>query len=184
MIVTPSLLPEVLLLEPRVFPDSRGYFFESWQRDRYADAGVEPAFVQDNISRSSQGTLRGLHFQEPFAQGKLITVLSGRIFDVAVDVRRGSPRFAQWVGMVLDAEKPCQVWIPPGFAHGFCVLSETADFMYKCTEFYRPDSERSLRWNDPSIGIDWPVSAPLLSAKDAAAPLLPDAPVLPVYTGA
>jgi len=183
MKITPSALPEVLILEPRVFPDARGHFFESWQQERYAEAGIAGPFVQDNVSRSVRGTLRGLHFQEPDAQGKLVTVLTGRIFDVAVDIRRGSPRFGQWIGTTVDAAQPRQIWIPPGFAHGFCILSDTADFMYKCTEYYRPDSERSIRWDDPGIAIDWPVVDPLLSGKDAVAPPLSEASILPDYHG-
>lgn len=181
MQVIPTKLPELLVIEPRAFPDARGQFFESWQQDRYAEAGIVGPFVQDNLSHSVQGTLRGLHFQEPYAQGKLLTVLAGRIFDVAVDIRRGSPTFGQWVGMTLDAAQPSQIWIPPGFAHGFCVLSNSADVMYKCTEYYRPEYERSIRWDDSTIAIDWPIVDPLLSEKDAAAPLLSDLSVLPDY---
>jgi dTDP-4-dehydrorhamnose 3,5-epimerase len=177
--VTPTALPEVLLIEPRVFPDSRGHFFESWVGPRYQEAGIAVSFVQDNFSRSTQGTLRGLHFQEPKGQGKLITVLSGKIYDVAVDVRSDSPRYREWIEIELNGDYPQQLWIPPGFAHGFCVLSEHADFMYKCTEFYAPETERSIRWDDPELAIDWPLDAPILSEKDAAAPLLADAPALP-----
>jgi dTDP-4-dehydrorhamnose 3,5-epimerase len=177
--VTPTALPEVLLIEPRVFPDLRGHFFESWVGPRYQEAGIAEPFVQDNFSRSTQNTLRGLHFQEPKGQGKLITVLSGRIYDVAVDVRTDSPRYREWIGIELDGDDPKQLWVPPGFAHGFCVLSERADFMYKCTEFYAPDTERSIRWDDPELAIDWPLDTPILSEKDAEAPFLADAPVLP-----
>jgi dTDP-4-dehydrorhamnose 3,5-epimerase len=177
--VTPTALPEVLLIEPRVFPDSRGHFFESWVGPRYHEAGITEPFVQDNSSRSTRDTLRGLHFQEPKGQGKLITVLSGRIFDVAVDVRTDSPRYREWIGIELDGDDPKQLWVPPGFAHGFCVLSEQADFMYKCTEYYAPETERSIRWNDPELAIDWPLEAPILSEKDAEAPFLADALVLP-----
>ena len=179
MKVTPTALPEVLLIEPRVFPDLRGHFFESWVGPRYQEAGIAEPFVQDNFSRSTQNTLRGLHFQEPKGQGKLITVLSGRIYDVAVDVRTDSPRYREWIGIELDGDDPKQLWVPPGFAHGFCVLSERADFMYKCTEFYAPDTERSIRWDDPELAIDWPLDTPILSEKDAEAPILADAPVLP-----
>ena len=181
MEVIPTALPEVLLLEPRVFGDPRGFFKEIWQAARYARFGVPDRFVQDNISRSVKGTLRGLHFQEPKAQGKLVMALSGSVFDVAVDLRCGSPRFGQWVGVVLSDGDHRQLWIPPGFAHGFCVLSESADFLYKCTDYYDPICEHGVRWNDPAIGIDWPVDAPILSDRDAAAPLLADAPMLPVY---
>ena len=179
MKVTATELPEVLLIEPRVFSDDRGHIFESWEQARFAEAGIHGPFVQDNFSRSTKGTLRGLHFQEPKAQGKLVTVLAGLIFDVVVDIRRGSSRFGQWVGVELDGDAPRQVWIPPGFAHGFCVLSERADFVYKCTEYYSSDTERGILWNDPELAIEWPVDRPILSEKDAAAPLLADAPVLP-----
>lgn len=181
MNVTPTDLPEVLLIEPRVFSDACERFFESWQRDRCMAAGVPENFVQDNISRSVRGTLRGLHSQEPYAQGKLVMVFTGRIFDVAVDVRRGSPRSGKWVGLTLDAKSARQLWILPGFAHGFCVLSETADFVYKCTDFYSPSTERTVRWNDPAIGITWPVDDPILSPKDTASIDLSAAPVLPEY---
>ena len=179
MKVTPTELPEVLLVEPKVFGDARGFFYEGYQAERYAAAGIPGPFVQDNLSRSARGTLRGLHFQEPKGQGKLVQVLRGRVFDVAVDVRTGSPRFGRWVGVELAEEPLCQLWIPPGFAHGFCVLSESADFFYRCTELYAPAAERAIAWNDPRIGIRWPIEQPLLSAKDAAAPLLDAAPVLP-----
>ncbi|MGB0554515.1 MAG: dTDP-4-dehydrorhamnose 3,5-epimerase [Alphaproteobacteria bacterium] len=179
MKVTPTALPEVLLIEPRVFPDARGHFYESWVGPRYQEAGIDAPFVQDNFSRSTRNTLRGLHFQEPKGQGKLITVLSGKIYDVAVDVRIDSPRYRDWIGIELDGDNPQQLWIPPGFAHGFCVLSAQADFMYKCTEFYAPETERSIHWDDPELAIDWPLDTPILSEKDAAAPFLADAPVLP-----
>jgi len=182
MRVTPTELPEVLLVEPRVFGDVRGRFYESFQARRYAEAGIPGPFVQDNVSRSVQGTVRGLHFQEPRAQGKLVQVLQGRVYDVAVDVRRGSPRFGKFVAIELSEEEPRQLWIPPGFAHGFCVLSDSADFFYKCTELYAPECDRSIAWNDPAIGIPWPVRAPLLSGKDREAPPLASAPVLPSYT--
>lgn len=181
MEVTPTTLPEVLLIEPRVFGDSRGFFKEAWQADRYAACGVAGPFVQDNISRSVKGTLRGLHFQEPRAQGKLVTVLQGSVFDVAVDVRRGSPRFGRWVGVILHADEHRQIWIPPGFAHGFCVISDHADFLYKCTDFYDPACEGAICWNDPAIGIEWPVADPILSPRDAAAPCLDAAAILPSY---
>jgi len=171
----------VLLIEPRVFGDSRGFFLETFAAPRYADAGIRAPFVQDNWSRSVRGTLRGLHFQEPHAQGKLVQVLRGAVYDVAVDIRRGSPTFGRWVGYELNEENKHQLWVPPGFAHGFAVLSDSCDFLYKCTELYRPDAERSIAWNDPALAIDWKVDAPLLSPKDAAAPRLADAPMLPVY---
>ena len=183
MKVTPTELPEVLIVEPRVFGDARGHFYESFHAARYAEAGIRGPFVQDNHSRSVRGTLRGLHFQEPRAQGKLVQVLRGKVYDVAVDVRRGSPRFGRWVGVELSDEQPRQLWVPPGFAHGFCVLSDGADFFYKCTELYAPECERSVAWNDPAIGIRWPIAEPILSAKDGQAPLLAAAPVLPTYAG-
>ena len=181
MNVSETALPGVLLIEPRVFSDDRGFFLETFQLERYGTAGVPTVFVQDNLSRSVRGTLRGLHFQEPKAQGKLVQVTRGTVLDVVVDVRRGSPTFGRWLGMELSGDSPRQLWIPPGFAHGFCVTSESADFWYKCTAPYAPAAERSIRWDDPAIGIVWPVQQPLLSKKDANAPLLADAPVLPNY---
>jgi dTDP-4-dehydrorhamnose 3,5-epimerase len=168
-----TALPGVLLIEPKVFGDARGFFLESWNRQSFANAGLDMDFVQDNHSRSARGVLRGLHYQLSNPQGKLVRVTQGAVFDVAVDINRSSPHFGQWVGYELSAENHRMLWIPPGFAHGFLVLSETADFLYKCTSLYDPPSERSLAWNDPAIGIDWPLtSAPLLSAKDEAAPML------------
>lgn len=181
--VSQTPLPGVLVIEPRVFRDDRGYFFETFRDDRYAELGVPTRFVQDNFSHSLRGTLRGLHFQEPNGQGKLVQVLRGSVFDVAVDIRRGSPTFGRWFGMELSDRDAKQLWIPAGFAHGFCVTSDSADFFYKCTALYSPDDERSIAWNDPAIGITWPVSEPLLSKKDAAAPLLAAAPRLPEYRG-
>ena len=174
-------LPGVLVIEPRVFSDERGRFYELYQAQRYAEAGIAATFVQDNCSRSRRGTLRGLHFQEPRPQGKLVSVTRGVVFDVVVDVRRGSPTFGAWVGEELSDENGRQIWIPPGFAHGFCALSESADVFYKCTEVYVPAADRSILWNDPEIGIAWPIEAPVLSAKDAHASRLADAPVLPRY---
>jgi dTDP-4-dehydrorhamnose 3,5-epimerase len=179
--VVETALPGVLLIEPRVFGDARGFFLETFHAARYAEYGIRMPFVQDNWSRSVRGTLRGLHFQEPHAQGKLVQVVQGAVFDVAVDVRRGSPAFGRWVGYELSAENKRQLWVPPGFAHGFVVLSDSCDFLYKCTDVYRPDAERAIAWNDPALGIDWHVATPILSPKDAAAPRLADAPVLPVY---
>jgi len=172
MKVTETELPGVLLVEPRIFRDHRGFFFESWSAERYRQAGIPGPFVQDNVSRSSRGVLRGLHFQNPHPQGKLVTVLEGEVFDVAVDLRVGSPTFGKWAGYYLSAENGRQLYIPEGFAHGFVVTSEFAIFSYKCTEYYRPEADRSLRWNDPEIGIEWPVKEPVLSPKDATAPLL------------
>ncbi len=176
MKITPTRLPDVLLIEPNVFGDERGFFFESWQKQRYADLGLAADFVQDNVSFSQKGILRGLHVQNPFAQGKLVHVLQGEVFDVAVDIRKNSAFFGQWVGVYLSAENHHQLYIPPGFAHGFCVTSETALFAYKCTELYHPETELSIAWNDLDIGIDWPISDPSLSKKDREAWLLKDIP--------
>jgi dTDP-4-dehydrorhamnose 3,5-epimerase len=175
-------IPGVLLFEPRIFGDARGFFLETYNQARYAEAGVPGPFVQDNLSRSVKDTLRGLHFQEPNAQGKLVSCTAGAVWDVAVDVRKGSPTFGKWVAAELSAENRRQLWVPPGFAHGFCVLSESADFAYKCTALYSPQDEGSVRWDDPALAIPWPVKAPRLSPKDAAAPLLQDAPLLPRYS--
>jgi dTDP-4-dehydrorhamnose 3,5-epimerase len=162
-------LAGVLLIKPQVFGDSRGQLFESYHAARYADSGIPSGFVQDNVSRSGRDVLRGLHFQHPHVQAKLVQVLDGEIYDVAVDIRVGSPQFGQWVGVRINSDEPRQLFIPEGFAHGFVVLSKTALFSYKCSEFYDPACERSVLWNDPDIGIDWPVSSPILSAKDAGA---------------
>jgi dTDP-4-dehydrorhamnose 3,5-epimerase len=164
----------VYLIEPDVYGDTRGYFMETWNARRYQDLGISEHFVQDNISRSQQGILRGLHYQHPYAQGKLVSVLEGEVFDVAVDLRRGSPTFKQWTGHMLSSGNKRQLYIPPGCAHGFLVTSETALFHYKCTEFYHPETEVSIRWNDPELAISWPDMQPQLSAKDAAARLLAD----------
>ncbi|HLO92867.1 MAG TPA: dTDP-4-dehydrorhamnose 3,5-epimerase [Burkholderiaceae bacterium] len=180
MNVIPTRLPEVLLIEPRVFGDARGFFTESWNQQAFDQAvGSEVRFVQDNHSRSARGVLRGMHFQlPPHAQGKLVRVVSGRVFDVAVDMRRDSPRFGQWEGYELSADNHRQLWIPPGFAHGFLVLSESADFLYKTTNYYAPQAEGALAWNDPTVGIEWPLDGitPQLADKDAKAPRLQDAP--------
>jgi dTDP-4-dehydrorhamnose 3,5-epimerase len=165
--VVPTAISDVLIIEPRVFSDARGFFKETYHRARYAEAGITAEFVQDNVSRSAQGTLRGMHFQVRRPQGKLVQALLGRIFDVAVDLRRGSPSFGKWVGTELSGENHRQLFVPPGFAHGFCVLSPTADVFYKCTDFYDPEQERTLRWDDPDVGIRWPLSEPpQLSEKD------------------
>lgn len=175
-------LPDVLLIEPRVFGDARGWFFESWNRRRYADGGLERDFVQDNLSFSARGILRGLHFQNPRPQGKLVQVLQGEVFDVAVDVRRGSPSFGHWTGAILSGANRHQLYVPEGFAHGFCVLSDDALFSYKCTDYYAPEHEFSLRWDDPELAIEWPVTAPRLSAKDQAGRSLRELwDILPVY---
>lgn len=181
MKVQTTELPGVLLLEPRVFGDSRGFFVETFHAQRYLEAGIPGPFVQDNLSRSVRGTLRGLHFQEPNGQGKLVQVLAGAVWDVVVDVRKGSPTFGRWMGAELSSGNKWQLWIPPGFAHGFCVLSDSADFFYKCTALYSPESERSVAWDDPDLAIPWPVKEPLLSVKDQRAPRLKDAAVLPVF---
>jgi len=160
----------VLLIKPKVWGDERGYFVETWQQKRYAAAGIDLPFVQDNHSRSGYGVLRGLHFQKTFPQGKLISVSLGSVFDVAVDIRKGSPTFAQWYGVELTQKNQWQLWMPPGIAHGFAVTSETAHFHYKCTEYYHPEDEGIIRWDDPELGIAWPVATPKLSAKDAQAP--------------
>jgi dTDP-4-dehydrorhamnose 3,5-epimerase len=182
--VLPTEIPGVLIIEPKVFGDERGFFLETFHAKRYAEAGIPGPFVQDNYSRSVKGTLRGLHFQEPQPQGKLVQVVSGAVFDVVVDIRKGSPTFGKWVGVELSSENKRQFWVPPGFAHGFYVLSESADFQYKCTALYAPENDRGIAWNDPQLAISWPLTGePKLSAKDNAAPRLKDAPVLPVYAG-
>lgn len=174
MQVIGTSLPGVLIIEPKVFGDARGFFVETFQAERYAEAGIPGPFVQDNLSFSQHGVLRGLHLQHPHDQGKLVYVLQGEVFDVAVDVRVGSPSFGRWAGAVLTGENKRQLYIPPGFAHGFCVTSEAALFTYKCTEVYHPETELSIAWDDPAIGIEWPVGAPVLSEKDRRAPRLKD----------
>jgi dTDP-4-dehydrorhamnose 3,5-epimerase len=171
-VTAPPALPERRLFHVQVFHDSRGRFLELHHEERYAGAGVDARFVQDNVSVSKRHVLRGLHFQHPRAQGKLISVLEGEVFDVAVDVRRGSPTFARWVGFTLSGENAAQLWIPPGFAHGFVVTGEHALVAYKCTEPYVPAAEHTVRWDDPEIGIEWPVTEPELSLRDATAPTL------------
>jgi dTDP-4-dehydrorhamnose 3,5-epimerase len=165
-----------LILEPSVFGDARGFFVESYQRERYRDAGISGEFVQDNFSMSRRGTLRGLHFQNPNAQGKLVSVWQGEVWDVAVDLRRDSASFGRWIGVSLSAENKRQFWVPPGFAHGFVVVSEAALFHYKCTSVYSPKDERGLRWDDPALGIPWPVAEPILSRRDAEALPLAELP--------
>lgn len=176
MRIQDTALPGALIIEPKVFGDPRGFFLETYNRDRYREAGIDLEFVQDNLSLSRQGTMRGLHFQNPNPQAKLVYVLEGEVFDVAVDVRADSPTFGVWVGVTLSAENKRQFYVPPGFAHGFCVMSETALFAYKCTDRYVPQSEGSILWCDETIGIDWPISNPLLSEKDKVAPRLKDIP--------
>ncbi|MGB3916167.1 dTDP-4-dehydrorhamnose 3,5-epimerase [Thiothrix litoralis] len=171
MKIIPTHIPDVLILEPQVFGDARGFFMETWNAKTFADAGLNLNFVQDNHSRSRQGTLRGMHYQIKHPQGKLVRVTSGKVFDVAVDLRQSSPTFGQWAGAELSDEDHRMLWVPPGFAHGFYVMSESADFLYKCTDLYAPEYDRSLHWNDPSIGIEWPLvngAAPTISAKDEA----------------
>ncbi|MCA9042155.1 MAG: dTDP-4-dehydrorhamnose 3,5-epimerase [Planctomycetaceae bacterium] len=167
MDVQPTSIPDVLLIKPNVYEDARGFFKETWQEERYAKLGVDVHFVQDNYSRSQKGALRGLHYQLEHAQGKLVQVFRGEIFDVAVDLRRSSPTFGKWTSAILSEWNHLQLYIPPGFAHGFYVLSELAEFSYKCSDYYFPEHERTLLWNDPDLKIDWPISAPpLLSEKD------------------
>lgn len=173
MIIRQTSLAGVLHIEPKVFGDVRGFFVETYREQHLQGFGV-PAFVQDNHSRSMRGVLRGLHYQLRQPQGKLVMVARGAVFDVAVDIRKGSPTFGQWYGAVLSDENHHQLFVPPGFAHGFCVLSEDADFLYKCTDYYAPQNERAIIWNDPDIDIDWPLSEPRLSAKDSQAPRLRD----------
>lgn len=183
MNIIPTSLPGVVVFEPKVFGDHRGFFLETFRDRLLAEAGIDKTFVQDNHSRSSRGVLRGLHYQLIQPQGKLVRVARGKVFDVAVDVRKGSPHFGEWYGTVLDDESLRMMYVPPGFAHGFVVLSETADFIYKCTDYYHPQSEQGILWNDPDIGIEWPISDVSLSEKDSNNPTLArQAPEkLPVY---
>jgi len=183
MKITETDLPGVMLIEPRVFGDTRGCFFESYNQRAYAEAGLDLRFVQANVSESIRGVLRGLHYQKPNAQGKLVSVMEGEVFDVAVDIRRGSPHFGRWTAAVLSAKNHRQLWIPEGFAHGFVTLSEHAVFTYQCTALYDGPADAGVRWNDARIAIDWPVAEPQLSGKDAIAPFLDDIPAerLPDY---
>jgi dTDP-4-dehydrorhamnose 3,5-epimerase len=175
MNVIKTKLQGCVVIEPTVFGDDRGFFLETFQAERYADlAGITSPFVQDNHSRSAKGVLRGLHFQKNKPQGKLIRVVKGEVYDVAVDIRQGSPTFGQWEGIILSEENKTQLWVPPGFAHGFVVLSDTADFEYKCTDYYDPSDEGSILWNDPELNIPWPIDNPKLSEKDANAKKLAD----------
>lgn len=174
MQVTTTDIPGVLLIEPDIFRDSRGFFLETYHARRYADAGIPGPFVQDNYSQSTRGTLRGLHYQEPHAQGKLVMVTEGAVYDVVVDIRKGSPSFGRWYGIELSAENRRQVYVPPGCAHGFCVTSDRASFLYKCTDYYAPSDERGIIWNDQALAIPWPVAIPILSAKDQAYKSLAD----------
>ena len=179
--VIPTSLPGVLIVEPRVFSDDRGFFLETYNAARFREAGLPEHFVQDNHSRSKQGVLRGLHYQEPNPQGKLVRCTRGAIWDVAVDIRTGSPAFGQWVGVELTPSNFRMLWVPPGVAHGFCALEDETEVRYKVTALYDGKADRSILWNDPRIGIEWPVREPLLAPKDAGAPRLEDAPVLPKY---
>jgi dTDP-4-dehydrorhamnose 3,5-epimerase len=182
MNILETSIPGVLIVEPKVFGDARGFFIEMYQDDRYSASGIRSRFVQDNLSRSAGGVLRGLHFQNPKPQGKLVTVLNGAVLDVAVDVRVGSPTFGKHVALELNSENRRQLWIPRGMAHGFVVLSETADFFYKCDEFYSPNEELVLRWNDPAIGINWGLRSPTLSERDKAGRTLAELDgLLPLY---
>jgi dTDP-4-dehydrorhamnose 3,5-epimerase len=186
MKITPTDLPGVMLIEPTVFSDARGFFMESYHVQRYVEAGLPGAFVQDNYSRSRRGVLRGLHYQLHHSQGKLVWVTRGEVFDVVVDIRQGSPTFGRWLGVVLAEDNPRQLYVPPGFAHGFCTLSDTADFLYKCNDFYHPDDESGILWCDPDLAISWPVFAPILSPKDQRYPRLAEVPLvrLPIYESA
>lgn len=169
-------LSEVIIVEPDVFGDHRGYFMETYQRLRYRDSGIDVSFVQDNLSFSRRGVLRGLHYQFPNEQAKLVQVIKGEIFDVAVDIRKGSPSFGRWTSVILSHENKRQLFVPAGFAHGFCVLSDCAYVLYKCSDYYAPESEEGILWSDPDLGIKWPISNPLLSDKDAAYQYLKDIP--------
>lgn len=177
MNVVETALPGVMLIEPRVFGDDRGFFLESWNAQAFAAAGIDAPFVQDNHSRSAKGVLRGLHYQIEAPQGKLVRVTAGAVFDVVVDMRRSSPQFGRWVGFELSAANKRTLWVPPGFAHGFLTLSDSVDFLYKCTTFYAPEHERAVIWNDAQLAIEWPIeiALPLLSAKDTTAPRFADA---------
>ena len=176
-------LAGAMLIEPKVFGDARGFFYESYNKAAWAQAGLAVDFVQSNVSRSARGVLRGLHYQWPNPQGKLVSVLEGEVYDVAVDIRRGSPTFGKSLGVMLTADNHRHFWLPEGFAHGFCVVSEFATFAYQCTALYDPKADAGIRWNDAALAIDWPISAPLLSDKDGKTPLLQDVPAerLPVY---
>ena len=181
MQIVATSLPEVLIVEPKMYGDPRGFFLETYQLDRYAEHGIRGAFVQDNLSRSGYGVLRGLHLQNPSTQGKLVSVMRGRVLDVSVDVRLGSPNYGRHVAVELSEDNRRQLWVPRGFAHGFLVLSESADFFYKCDNVYSPKDEIVVRWDDPAIGINWGIDDPSLSSRDAAAPVLAEVKNLPVY---
>jgi len=182
MNIIPTKLAGVVIVEPKVFGDKRGFFMETWNQETYKKAGLPYNFVQDNLSFSTKGVLRGLHFQNPYGQGKLLYVLQGEVFDVAVDIRVGSPTFGQWVGVTLTSENKRQLYIPEGFAHGFCVISETVLFAYKCTNTYHPETDGGILWNDPDIGIEWPITSPILSDKDTSHPTLANVARERLYT--
>ncbi len=176
MIFSPCpILPEVIIIEPDIFTDERGYFMETYHQEKFTGGGLDIRFVQDNQSMSARGTIRGLHYQIKRPQGKMVRVLLGEVFDVSVDIRRSSPNFGKWFGIILSANNKKAIYIPPNFAHGFCVLTERAEFFYKCTDFYNPDYDRAIRWDDPDLAIDWPIKEPILSEKDANCPLFKDA---------
>lgn len=181
MNVSPCALEGPLVIDPKVFGDARGFFVESWNKERYRQAGIAGEFVQDNFSFSCRHTLRGMHAQNPRCQGKLVSVWQGEVWDVVVDLRRSSPTFGRWYGLTLSAENKRQFWVPPGFAHGFVVTSETALFHYKCTELYSPKDEVGFLWNDPAVGIPWPTTTPILSPRDAQAPRLADLPAVKLF---
>ena len=181
MRVIETKIPDILIIEPQVYEDERGFFYESYSRRRYVSHGIEDTFVQDNHSKSKRGVLRGLHYQAPPGQAKLVHVALGQVFDVAVDIRHGSPTFGEWVGVTLSAENRRQLYIPVGFAHGFCVTSDKADFLYKVSSYYAPEEERGIAWDDPDLAIQWPVQEPILSERDRHHPRLKDAPRDYVY---
>jgi dTDP-4-dehydrorhamnose 3,5-epimerase len=181
MRIVSTELSEVLIIEPQLFDDARGFLMEAYRFNRYAEQGMVRPFVQDNLSRSGRGVVRGLHLQNPLPQGKLVSILKGKVLDVAVDVRVGSPNFGRHIAVELSDENRRQLWVPRGFAHGFTVLSETADCFYKCDEYYSPKDEVSVRWDDPALGIDWKVENPVLSARDVIAPLLSEVRNLPIF---
>ena len=183
MEIIPAALPDILIIKPDVYPDKRGYFMETYHSEKYSRQGIPAAFVQDNQAMSPRNVIRGLHYQIEYPQGKLIRVLSGEIFDVAVDIRKGSPTFGRWHGEYLTNANLHQMYVPVGFAHGYCVLSDTAEIFYKCTNLYHPEHDRGILWNDPDIGIEWPVTTPVLSEKDANQPCLRNAPQFDYFGG-
>jgi len=183
MRILPTTIPDVLIIEPDIFGDQRGFFYETYSEERYRSVGIDSKFCQDNLSLSEKNVLRGLHYQHQNTQGKLVYVLKGEVLDVAVDIRLGSPTFGKYFSSILSEENKLQMWVPPGFAHGFCVISEIALFCYKCTDYYNAEAEISIKWDDPNIAINWPNSSPILSKKDMSAPLLNELPEdrLPLY---